>query len=758
MPRNRGIIIAVLVFPLLIWTVDSATCLISTGSQGFWSHWLKPDPMELKARLLLVFLISLGAGMGILVWNRVFSSRASTRKELLDSRERLQLALEATQDGVWDWDIPSGQMVYNDTWAKMLGIELTDLKTDESTWLSLIHPEDHARSNILFQAHLQGESPQYESEVRLRHKKGHYIWVLDRGRVVSRDEQGNPVRMTGTHRDITARKEAELALEVRNRIAEIFLLEDDQGKYQLLLETIVLGSNCGSGFFATLDEDKDLRVWAVYPPRKLLEGMPASLRIVADEIPSFLRPVIDQQQSLFLDHPQLVGPLGMEFKAALVVPVTNREKVIGVIFLGDKIQGFHEADRSTLESLAGFMAPILQSHLTSEMRELQMLQAQKMEALGALAGGIAHDFNNILQAIMGFTTLARDEAPQDSLIASDLEKVMKASRRGQDLVQRILLFSRREEQEYQTVSIYDIASEAVELIAPSVPATIKFRSELDENSGFIWADPSQINQIILNLATNAFQAMEKTGGTMEIGLRLIATPENGMNLPESLQNQQVVMLWISDSGCGIEPDVLDRIFDPFYTTKEVGSGTGLGLSVVHGIVTNHGGEIQFDSKPNQGTTVRVFLPSWVQEISTWEKENQCSTMVAQDTHLLQDTHILFIDDDEDITILGQAILEKCGFQVTALSNSLEALELIRQNPEQYDLVVTDLTMPHLTGLDLAEALGKVRNDLPVILITGLGSGESIQWDDHPNIQGLVHKPFDMNTLCQTIHHVLGKTT
>jgi len=246
--------------------------------------------MELKARLLLVLLISLGAGLGFLVWNRVRFSRASTlqspqpltdlmteaaitRKELLDSRERLQLALEATQDGVWDWDIPSGQMIYNDTWAKMLGIELADLKTDESTWLSLIHPEDHARSNALFQAHLRGDLPQYESEVRLRHKKGHYIWVLDRGRVVSRDEHGKPVRMTGTHRDITARKEAELALEIRNRITEIFLLEEDQGKYQLLLETIVRGSNCGSGFFATIDQENDLQIWAVYPPKESFRGM-----------------------------------------------------------------------------------------------------------------------------------------------------------------------------------------------------------------------------------------------------------------------------------------------------------------------------------------------------------------------------------------------------------------------------------------------------------------------------------------------------
>ncbi len=870
LPNIRRILIAVLVFPLLIWTVDSATSIIQYHNQNFLDQWLYPNSEEARARLLLTFFITLIIFIFGFIWNRYYSPFSEpfkssdpfgnlvsispdciivhrhnkilfanqntleffrvnnfqqfrdasildfihpnyielvaerqqqiltsgmpselievrlllldgsvrsvslysaiidyesepalltffrdmteatiTRKELIDSRERLQLALEAAQDGVWDWDIPSGKMVYSNTWAKMLGFELEELKTDESTWLYLIHPQDHARSSTLLKAHLRGDLPQYESEVRLRHKNGHYLWVLDRGRVVSRDDLGKPLRMTGTHRDITARKEAELALEIRNRIAEIFLIEEDLGKYHLLLETIVQGSECGSGLFATLDDNKSLRVWSVYPAQDISTDITTSLRIPAEEVPLFLKPVLENQKSIILEHAQLVGPVDIGFKAALAVPITNREKVIGVIMLGDKFQGFFDSDRSLVESLAGYMAPILQSHLTSEIRELQLRQAQKMEALGALAGGIAHDFNNILQAIMGFTTLARDEAPEESLIAKDLQKVLKASRRGQDLVQRILLFSRREEQEYKTVSIYELAAEAVELIAPSIPSTIEVKSVLDKKCGLIWADPSQINQIIMNLATNAFHAMEKNGGVMEIGLRLLVEGEYGLDLPDFLQNREVIMLWVSDNGCGIKPNELDRVFDPFYTTKEVGRGTGLGLSVVHGIITNHGGSIQLESTPNQGTTARVFLPSRIQEILP--PKTQCDLPFLS----TQDLHILFIDDDEDITAIGQAILQKSGFQVTAMSDSPLALSSIQANPAKYDLVITDLTMPHLTGLELAKAVGLVRPDLPVILITGLGDDKSNRWDQQPNISGLVHKPFDMSTLCNTIITVLS---
>jgi PAS domain S-box-containing protein len=683
---------------------------------------------------------------------RDITEQVTIGKELLNSRERLQLALEASQAGVWDWDITTGQMVYSRAWAEMLGFKLEDLQPDQSTWLSIIHPEDHARSHTLLQAHLRGEIPQYESEVRLRHQDGHFIWIFDRGRVVAWDDEGNPLRMTGTHRNITARKEAELALEIRNRITETFLIESDQDKYQLLLETIIQGTGCGHGFFATLDGNLNLKVWSVYPQDSSQLSAIQGLKISYQDLPAFIKPVIDEKKSIILDQPHRMGELGLEFKTSLAVPITNRKSVIGVIMLGNKGLGFFESDRSLMVSLADYLAPLLESHMTSEMRELQLRQAQKMEALGALAGGIAHDFNNILQAIMGFSSLAKDDAPRQGTISNDLEKVLKAARRGQDLVQRILLFSRREEQEQHPVSINLIASEAVELLKPAIPTTIEIRSFLDEDCGLVMGDPAQINQMIMNLATNAFHAMEDDGGILEIGLRLFETDEDEIVIPASLKDRKVVMMWVADNGCGIDQEEMDRVFDPFFTTKEVGRGTGLGLSVVHGIVTNHGGEIQLESNPGRGTTIRIFLPA---QPDTQENEAQDTLSAA---NIPANTHIMFVDDEEDIATMGQTMLEKQGFKVTAFSDSPRALEEIRKQKDDYDLVITDLTMPQLTGLQLADGVAEIRKDLPVILVTGRRDDGDMQLARRPQIKGVVHKPFSLETLFQTITSVLRENS
>ncbi len=680
---------------------------------------------------------------------RDISDQVAIREELLDSRERLHLALEAAQDGVWDWDVPNNKMVYSINWAGMLGYDLEELQNDNSTWLSLLHPRDHARAGTLLEAHLRGDIPQYEIEVRLRHKNGVYIWVLDRGRVVSRDEDGNPLRMTGTHRDITARKEAELALETRNRIAEIFLIGEDTSRYQQLLDTLIKSTECSCGIFATMDEEQSLRVWSIYPPKNSANTSFHTTRIHPGEIPDFLLPVTREHRSIILDEPHLMSPLQMEFITALIVPITNHEKIIGMFMLGNKPLGFFESDRALVESLAGYTAPILQSHLTSEMRELQLRQAQKMEALGAMAGGIAHDFNNILQAIMGFTTLAKEDAPQDGTIAHDLQKVMKAARRGQSLVQRILLFSRREEHDHQPIEINSIALEALELVASMFPSTIEVRSLLADDCGRVMADPTQINQIIMNLATNSFHAMENIGGVLEVGLRLVSRDDPDLEVPKSLENAAVVMLWVRDTGCGMDREEMDRVFDPFYTTKEVGKGTGLGLSVVHGIVVNHGGEVQLISMPGQGTTVRVFLPALAAE----NQETLESALPL--TPLASGSRVLFVDDEEDITAIGKAMLEKLGFRVTAMSDSTSALAEIQSRPNDFDLVITDLTMPHFTGLHLAEEIAGIRDDLPVVLITGMGDDTREQVKDHPGIRGIVHKPFSLETLQRTITEVMS---
>ncbi|HPF71644.1 MAG TPA: PAS domain S-box protein, partial [Candidatus Krumholzibacteria bacterium] len=445
----------------------------------------------------------------ILTVFRDITAEVETRRDLVVSRERLSLALEAAQDGVWDWDIPSGRMVYSRSWATMLGLQLEDVTPDQKTWESLIHPDDHRRAMALLHAHLQGEVPIYETEVRLRHARGHYIWVLDRGKVVRRNAAGEPLRMTGTHRDITDRKEAELALEVRNRLAAAFLTGSGPEIYRSVLALVSDALGSPAGLLATVEREGALRLVAARPYTEV--G-----RIAADRLPPMLARVTRHNHAVIEEGLVDLDGSGHTVRGAVGVPISTRDQVLGVLVVADRSDVYRVSDRAFLESLAGYLAPILQSHQANARTELQLRQAQKMEALGALAGGIAHDFNNILQAILGFTSLARGDAEDGSNLARDLDRVLKAARRGEELVRRILLFSRREEREARPADVGAMVQEAVDLLRPTLPSTIELRVAIEPGVGRIVADPAQIGQMLLNLATNALHAMERDGGAMTI--------------------------------------------------------------------------------------------------------------------------------------------------------------------------------------------------------------------------------------------------
>jgi len=469
------------------------------------------------------------------------------------------------------------------------------------------------------------------------------------------------------------------------------------------------------------------------------------------DLPVFFKKCIADKKPVFANDGLDLPNQNFVLTKALAVPITNGDVVIGIIVLANKVQDFSEADQAFMESIANYLFPILQSFITSELKETQLRQAQKMEALGALAGGIAHDFNNILQAILGFTTLAQNSVEPGSLIAGDLQRVMKATQRGSDLVNRILLFSRQEEQIRQPVSFKAIINESVDLLRPTIPATIEIKSRLPEDDYLVMADPSQINQVILNLATNSFHAMENVGGVLEINLDFIPETESELGIPEVLRGHDTLMLSIKDTGCGIDQDSIERLFDPFFTTKEVGKGTGLGLSVVHGIVTNHGGDVEIISEKGIGTVVRVFLPRQ----KPADKKALETTFSADP--VAQSGRILFVDDEEDIVLIGKGLLERHGYHVTTSADGPAALEVLHKQPVDFDLVVTDLTMPRMTGLQLAQKAATISGNLPFVLITGQSEQADNLWEDEPSIKGVVFKPFGEDDLCHTINQVFAES-
>ncbi|MCK5228875.1 MAG: response regulator, partial [Desulfobulbaceae bacterium] len=380
--------------------------------------------------------------------------------------------------------------------------------------------------------------------------------------------------------------------------------------------------------------------------------------------------------------------------------------------------------------------------------ESQLQQAQKMEAIGTLAGGIAHDFNNLLGVILGFAEMAQDQAPEDSLIHADLDKVLSAGHRAKDLVAQILAFSRQTKSEQIHLHPQPILKEAIKLIRSSIPTTISVEQNIEDGCGAIKADPTQLHQIIMNLCTNSYQAMEEHGGILSITLDRTELTTDDLRDEPSLIPGSYVQLTIADTGPGINPDIQKHIFDPYFTTKEVGKGTGLGLSVVHGIVKNHGGMISADSKVGEGTTFHVFFPELIEMI----EEN----VVAAHSMPTGNERILFVDDERLLADMGKQLLERSGYSVTALTSSREALEMFRAQPDQFDLVITDQTMPGLTGVNLAQAIFAIQQNMPIILCTGYSTTISKKKALAMGIREFVMKPMLKNDIAPLIRKVLDE--
>ena len=380
-------------------------------------------------------------------------------------------------------------------------------------------------------------------------------------------------------------------------------------------------------------------------------------------------------------------------------------------------------------------------------RQLQLLM--KMQAIGTLAGGIAHDFNNILFPILGFTELTMDDVPSDSQARMNLEEILKATNRAKELVQQILTFSRQSDHERKPLRVHFIVKEALKLLRASIPTSIEIQSDLDEKCGPIKGDPTQIHQVVMNLCTNAYQAMADTGGTLSIEMRQIEIGFDDMMENIGMKYGPHVHLTVSDQGVGMEPSVLERIFEPYFTTKEPGKGTGLGLSVIHGIVKNHCGHIRVDSKPGKGTTFDVYLP--IIEETEIEDENDAENKDAHGSE-----HIMVVDDEETIVTMERKILERLGYRVTINTDSTKALKEFTDHPDQYDLVITDMTMPQMTGDVLAKKMMDIKPTLPVILCTGFNERISEEKALEMGITKFVMKPVITDELTNAIRTALDK--
>lgn len=380
--------------------------------------------------------------------------------------------------------------------------------------------------------------------------------------------------------------------------------------------------------------------------------------------------------------------------------------------------------------------------------EQQLFQAQKMEAIGTLAGGIAHDFNNILHAISGYTELALDTFPGEANLQASLDTVLSSVERASDLVNQILTFSRQSRQERKLVDIAPIADEAIRFLRASLPSTIEIRQTIQPGLKSIVADPTEIHQVLLNLSTNASHAMRNAGGILLIALENTRVDERSTVLGPGIAPGVYIRITVSDTGIGMGKETVQRIFDPYFTSKEKGEGTGLGLAVVHGIVSSYGGAIRVQSEVGQGSTFQIYLPSVedrpVQDISAIE---------APPTG---NERILYVDDEPVIVEMSKQVMEILGYQVTSLSSSIEALEVFRERPEDFDLIITDMTMPNLTGLEFAREVRKISPKIPLILCTGFGGLITEDNVESLGISEVLMKPIFKNDLAKATRRALDR--
>lgn len=501
--------------------------------------------------------------------------------------------------------------------------------------------------------------------------------------------------------------------------------------------------------------DMELRFTYVNPAGSLLLGytteewVGSSLRdhLTAEELDKIavlLADALDESET----HPGVLFETDMRHKNGEMVPVEILAR-----FLrdgGGNIIGLQGTTRDIRERK---MAEALRHKLENQIRQLY-----KMEALGTLAGGVAHDFNNILSAIIGYTELSLMDAAEGSRMARNLMGVLQASERATDLVKQILTFSRQSEQMRHPIQISSLVKEALKLLRSSIPTTIEIRSEIIANHSPILADPTQIHQIVMNLCTNASHAMEKEGGLLALTLDQLTVDDGSFEGPDTgtsvdalsvysdLRPGPYLHLQVKDNGHGIPREIIDSIFDPYFTTKGVGEGTGMGLSVVLGIVKTAGGEISVDSHPDRGTTFDIYLP---------QVEGGVAVEATETAYLaVGSERILFVDDEPTLAIVGKQLLERLGYSVVTFTSSTEALAAFKAEPQRYDLVMTDMTMPVVTGDKLAKAILQIRADVPIILCTGFSRIVNEERARSLGIRCFLMKPLTLPQIAKAVREAL----
>ncbi len=647
--------------------------------------------------------------------------REQAEKKVQGSAKLLRDALNAVSDGIWEWNVQSGEVKLDTRSKELFGFDQEKENLDAADIFRGIDSASVPGVIKDIQDHTEGRTDHYDHEFQVNLPDGKVRWIRGRGRVIDRDSDRNAVWVIGTNVDITERKLAEQErLKTETRFRELI---------EKVAEIGIQG----------YDEDRKVIFWnkASEELYGYTEEEALGHRLENLIIPDFMR-----EDVVRLHHEWVAG--GVEIPAGELVLIGKSGEDIPV-FSSHVMQ--ETSSGKVMYCIDVDLRPLQRAEQRRQELEEQLRQVYKMEAIGTMAGGIAHDFNNSLAIILGNVELSALKVPEDSQVAGHLQQAKTAILRARDLVQQILIYSRQGVQNFKPVQISMILDEAFKLMRSTIPSTVELKFSVPEECQDlnISADSTQLQQILINLCNNAVHAMEEKG-RLEVSLESVALEADALPVGRNLPVGPYVKLRVEDSGKGMPVEILGKVFDPFFTTKGVGEGTGMGLSVVHGIVESHGGFITAESTVGAGSVFEVFFP--IVHVDGF------ASLPVVDALPKGNERIIFVDDDETLVDVGRQMLAEHGYRVTAETSSRHALELFQLNPDQFDLVITDQTMPGLTGTELAEELLKIKPDLPIIICTGYSARVSADEAKQIGIREFCMKPLNLSQLIQTTRKTL----